>query len=168
MDPVEFVERTLEGLVKKIEAGKGFIEAEVDLENLEEAARRLKEAGLDHVKSLTVTDYKDRGVFRVVYHASSYLNEELAGYIIGLAVEVPRNNPEVPTLTYVWRSVEFQEREVYEMFGINFKNHPDLRLLLLTPQIAELKPLTKDFVVKEEPVIRAKPPTGTGKPAGVE
>lgn len=42
------------------------------------------------------------------------------------------------------------EREVYEFFGIVFDDHPDLRLLLLTPVIAALKPLRKDYVVKEE------------------
>ena len=74
----DLISRALEGIEFKVEEGKGFIEFMVDKDKLVEAASRLKEAGFDHVKSLTVTDYKDRGVFKVVYHASSYLNEDLA------------------------------------------------------------------------------------------
>ncbi len=153
-------EEALSGIEYRVDEGKGFIEFIVAKENLVEAASRLKKAGFDHVKSLTVVDYKAEDKFKIVYHASSYLNEDLAKAIVGIGTEVPRSNPKVPTLVYVWRSVEFQEREVFEFFGIEFEDHPDLRLLLLAPQIAEKKPLRKDFIVKEEPIIRTKPPTG--------
>ncbi len=154
------IEEALGGLVKGIEEGKGFIDVIVDLDNIVEAASRLKELGFDHVKSLTVIDYPKENRFRVIYHASSYLDEELAKYIVGIGADVPRDNPRMPTLVYVWRGVEFQEREVYEFFGIEFTGHPDMRPLLLVPQLAEAKPLRKEFIVKEEPIIRVKPPTG--------
>ena len=41
------------------------------------------------------------------------------------------NNPEIETVSDIWKTAEFHEREVYEMFGVNFLNHPDLRLLIL-------------------------------------
>ena len=47
-------------------------------------------------------------------------------------------------------SAEFQEREMYEFFGVNFEGHPDLRPLLLTPDVAAQRPLRKDFKVVEE------------------
>lgn len=157
----ELVLKALGDIQARVEdGGKGFIDFIVDKGDLVEAASRVKKAGFDHVKSLTVIDYKAEGKFKVVYHVSSYLNEELAGHIVGVGTEIPRDNPRLPTLVHVWRGVEFQEREVFEFFGIEFEDHPDLRLLLLAPQIAEKKPLRKDFIVKEEPIIRAKPPTG--------
>ena len=79
---------------------------------------------------------------------------------MGIGTEIPRDNPKMPTLVYVWRSVEFQEREVFEFFGIEFEGHPDLRPLLLSPPVAEKRPLRKDFIVKEEPIIRTREPTG--------
>ncbi|MCE4602481.1 MAG: NADH-quinone oxidoreductase subunit C [Desulfurococcales archaeon] len=156
----KIVEEALSGIEARVEEGRGFIEFIVSKENLVEAASRLKKAGFDHVKSLTVVDYKAEGKFKIVYYVSSYLNEDLAGVIVGIGTEVPRDNPKMPTLVYVWRSAEFQEREVFEFFGIDFEDHPDLRLLLLTPQVAEKRPLRKDFIVKEEPIIRTTPPTG--------
>jgi NADH dehydrogenase subunit C (EC 1.6.5.3) len=63
---------------------------------------------------------------------------------------VDRDDPVVPSLVGVWLSAEFQEREVYEYFGVRFDGHPDLRPLLLTPDLAAQKILRKDFKVVEE------------------
>jgi len=156
----ELVGKALEGIVREVDEGKGYIAFIVDRDDIIEAARKLKDLGFDHVKSLTVSDYPKEGKFRVIYHASSYLNEELSKFIVGVGYDVDRSNPRVPSLVYVWRSVEFQEREVYEFFGIEFTGHPDLRPLLLAPPLAEEKPLRKEFTVKEEPIIRVKPPSG--------
>ncbi|MCE4603606.1 MAG: NADH-quinone oxidoreductase subunit C [Aeropyrum sp.] len=149
------------GIVFSVEEGKGFYDIIVEREYLVAGATALKEAGFDHVVSLTVTDYPKEKKFRLVYHLTSYLDYEIAGAIIGLGVEVPRSDrPSVPSLTQVWRSAEFQEREVYEFFGIEFEGHPDLRPLLLTPPVAELRPLRKDFVVREENIYEGVPKSG--------
>ena len=152
---IEKVKKELGDLVEGVEEGKGYISIKVPLNGLREAAVKLKNMGFDHVKSLTVTDYKKKGVFEVMYMASSYLDEELSRIIVSLTVEIDRNNPRIPSLSDIWTSVEFQEREVYEFFGIHFEGHPDLRPLLLVPDIADLKPLTKDFIVKEEPIFKS-------------
>ncbi|MGC9209840.1 MAG: NADH-quinone oxidoreductase subunit C [Acidilobus sp.] len=132
------------------EPSKGYLDFVVKPEHLVEAARRLKEMGFDHVISVGVVDYPAKKQFKVMYHVTSYLNEELSKLVVSLSTYINRDDPRVPSLTGVWLSAEFQEREEYEMFGVIFEGHPDLRPLLLTPVVAALKPLRKDFVVKEE------------------
>ncbi len=153
----EKLKENLGDLAKKVEIHKGFILVEVELDKFKEAAKKLKDMGFDHVKSLTVVDRIKDGVFEVGYHVSSYLNKELAKYVVELVTNVPRDKPQVPSLVDVWPSAEFQEREAYEGFGITFEGHPDLRPLLLAPPVAELKPMRKEFVVKEEGIYRELP-----------
>jgi len=133
-----------------VEQLKGYLELQVDPGRLVDAARRLKEAGFDHVKSVTAVDYPAKKQIKVIYHVSSMLDEELARYVVGLATSVGRDDPVVPSLVGVWLSAEFHEREVYEYFGVRFDGHPDLRPLLLTPDLAAQKILRKDFKVVEE------------------
>ncbi len=160
MVPEELVERIkslLGDFAKEIKIWKNdYIEVEVDKENIEEVAKRMKEFGFDHVKDLTVVDYMKEGFFRIIYNLGSYDNFELSYYIVGIAYNIPRDKPVTKTLYYIYTSADFQEREAYEAFGITFEGHPDLRPVLLSPPVAELKPLRKDFVVKEDPEIIAK------------
>lgn len=76
----------------------------------------------------------------VIYHLYSIpFNVSLA-----LKVMVPRDHPEVESLCTIWRSANWLERETYDMFGINFLNHPDLRRILM-PADWEGYPLRKDY-----------------------
>jgi len=147
-------EEALRGLYESVEEGKGFVSFVVSVDRLVEAASALKNAGFDHVKSVTAVDRPKEGVIEVTYHVSSYSDPELAKGIIGLTTRVPRDNPRLPSLSKIWISAEFQEREVFEFFGVIFEGHPDLRPILLAPPIAELRPLRKDFVVKEEEIYK--------------
>jgi NADH-quinone oxidoreductase subunit C len=65
-----------------------------------------------------------------------------------LKVILPRENPEIDSLSSVWKSANWLEREVYDMFGIRFKNHPDLRRILM-PNDWEGFPLRKDYQHQE-------------------
>ena len=58
-------------------------------------------------------------------------------------------NPEIDSVTSIWKTADFHEREVYEMFGVNFIGHPDLRLLILPDGWEGRNPLRKDF---EDPI----------------
>ena len=53
--------------------------------------------------------------------------------------------PEIESVTHIWKTADFHEREVYEMFGVNFLNHPDLRLLILPDGWEGKNPMRKDF-----------------------
>jgi NADH-quinone oxidoreductase subunit C len=78
---------------------------------------------LDH----TAVDYINENVFHLVYHLySSIYNHQ--GIIL---VEVPRDKPVISTLCSIWRIAEWQEREVFDLFGILYNNHPDLRRIFL-------------------------------------
>ncbi len=90
----------------------------------------------------------DNGVeantMEVIYHLYSIpFNVSLM-----LKVVLPRENPEVDSLCSVWKSANWLEREVYDMFGIQFKNHPDLRRILM-PNDWEGFPLRKDYQHQE-------------------
>ncbi|MCX8195981.1 MAG: NADH-quinone oxidoreductase subunit C [Acidilobaceae archaeon] len=153
----EVIKERLGTLAKEVRIAKGHVEIVTEGGRLTEAARALKEMGFDHVKSVTAVDYPKEGKIRVTYHVSSYLKEDLSKYIVGLSVDVPRDNPIVETLVPLWNSAEFFEREVFEFFGVHFKGHPDLRPLLLIPELAEKRVLRKDFVVREEGIYEGVP-----------
>jgi len=90
----------------------------------------------------------DNGVeantMEIIYHLYSIpFNVSLM-----LKVVLPRENPEVDSLCSVWKSANWLEREVYDMFGIQFKNHPDLRRILM-PNDWEGFPLRKDYQHQE-------------------
>jgi NADH-quinone oxidoreductase subunit C len=148
------VKEILSDYVVNIEVGKDLVHVEVKEENLLEAAKRLKEEGFDHVKDVTAVDYPKEGIIKIIYHVSSYSKKDLSRYVVGLSYTISRDRTSVPSLYSVWTSADFQEREVYEGFGIRFEGHPDMRPLLLAPNVAELKPLRKDYVVKEEPIFK--------------
>lgn len=92
---------------------------------------------------LSGVDFEDR--MEVVYHLHSLLHN----HRLTVKVELPREDPKLPTVTSVWNAANWHEREAYDMFGIIFDDHPDLRRILL-PDDWEGFPLRKDHVDAEE------------------
>ena len=68
---------------------------------------------------------------------------------LALKVELDRTKPEVDSVTEIWKTADWHEREAYDLLGIHFKNHPDLRRILL-PDDWEGHPLRKDYVEQEK------------------
>jgi NADH:ubiquinone oxidoreductase subunit C len=97
----------------------------------------------DYLFCLTCVDWKIH--LTMVYHLTSTLHRQP----VVIKVQLDRNKPEIETVSHIWRTAEFHEREVYEMFGVNFLNHPDLRLLILPDGWEGRNPMRKDF---EDPV----------------
>lgn len=97
----------------------------------------------DYLFCLTCIDWKTH--LTMVYHLSSTIFR----HNIVVKAKLDRNKPEIETVSHIWRTAEFHEREVYEMFGVNFLNHPDLRLLILPDGWEGKNPMRKDF---EDPV----------------
>lgn len=97
----------------------------------------------DYLFCLTCIDWKTH--LTMVYHLSSTKYR----HNIVVKSKLDRNDPEIETVSKIWRTAEFNEREVYEMFGVNFLNHPDLRLLILPDGWEGKNPMLKDF---EDPV----------------
>ncbi len=125
-------------------------------EHIHEAAEYAREMGFDHAESVTGVDYPDSGEIEVVYHLGSYTNPDMSKRILALATRTPRedvpspgnDSTKLPTLRDVFYSVEFHEREIFEMLGVYFEGHPDNRRLLLPEDWADLPPLRKDFAIK--------------------
>jgi NADH-quinone oxidoreductase subunit C len=69
-----------------------------------------------------------------------------------IRVYVPEADPSLPSLTDLWRGADYLEREVFDMLGIRFEGHPDLRKIL-TPEDLEGHPLRKDFPLGETPTL---------------
>lgn len=95
---------------------------------------------MDYLFCLTCVDWKTH--LMMVYHLSSTQHRNT----IVVKVKLDRNNPEIETVSDIWRTAEFHEREVFEMFGVKFLNHPDLRILILPDGWEGKNPLRKDFV----------------------
>jgi len=138
----------LKGAALKVEADKRsmVVNIEVERSKILEAAKILSSLGFDHVKSLTGVDYPDRGVIELLVHIGSY-RRGLRRIMVILRSKLDRKDPRAPTLTQIWPSTEFQEREAWEMFGIVFEGHPDLRRLLLPEEFEGLWPGRKDFEI---------------------
>ena len=93
----------------------------------------------DYLFCLTCIDFKIN--LSMVYHLSSTIFR----HNIVIKSMLNRDNPEIETVSYIWKTADFHEREVYEMFGVNFLNHPDLRLLILPDGWEGKNPMRKDF-----------------------
>ncbi len=85
----------------------------------------------------------------VLYFVGSYLVNELHFIILTLRVELDRTNPTLPTLTGIWESANYFERETWEMFGITFEGHPKLEKLLLQDNWDGPPPMRKDMKFPE-------------------
>ena len=114
------------------------------------------ELNFDHAESVSGVDYPQDKEIEVVYHLGSYTDPSLARQILILATRAPREEDPIPgndasrlpSLRDIFYSVEFHEREVFEMLGVYFEGHPDNRRLLLPEDWADLPPLRKDFAIK--------------------
>lgn len=104
------------------------------------AIRDDRELRMQYLVSLTAVDYLTH--FEMVYHVQSLAKNHLA--VLKLRIE-EREEPEIPSLTPVWYGAQLQEREVYDLFGIRFAGHPDLRRIFLWEGFAGY-PLRKDFL----------------------
>jgi NADH-quinone oxidoreductase subunit C len=110
-----------------------------------EFAKADPELTFDCLSNLSGVDYPKRSVIQVVYHLYSYEHR----HPFALKVDAPRDNPQVPTVSSVWAHAEWQEREAFDLLGVIFVGHPDLRRILM-PEDWPGHPLRKDFVEPEE------------------
>ena len=147
METLEQIQKNIEekipGTKLQIE-GTAFI---VDRKDLIAVAHYLKENEpykMDYVSCITGVDYKE--YLESVYHL--YSMEKKQGPII-LKVRVTKEDAKIPFLTSLYRGAEFQEREAFDMIGIIFEGHPDLRRILMWDGFAHY-PLRKDYVPEDQ------------------
>ena len=103
-----------------------------------------------------VDNYKEKPRFELVYFLNSFRNRTRLAVKVGL-----EEGESIPTASGIWKAAEWFEREIYDMFGIRFEGHPDLRRILLDEEF-EGHPLRKDYPLMFEEVAfthnKDKPP----------
>jgi NADH:ubiquinone oxidoreductase subunit C len=131
----------LQGMAKKIDAPKPRrINIEISRESLLKVVKILKD-DFDgyHISTITVLDSGEN--FELLYHIL------LTDGLVTLKVFLPRNDPSVDTLTEILPGAILYERELHDIMGIEVKNHPDMRILLLPDSWGDKGyPLRKDWV----------------------
>lgn len=127
---------------------RGDVAVTVSRDKLHEVAQFLRDdPGMDfdyivHVSSVDWPDDEER--FEVVWEFYSIRKR----HRIRLKARVPESDCVVDSLTDLWKGADFMEREVFDMMGIRFRNHPDLRRILMPDDYTEGYPLRKDFPLR--------------------
>lgn len=109
----------------------------------QEVAKHLRDdpkLACNYMECLTGVDYPDKSEIHVVVHAFSYKLKHRAV----MKVALPRDNPRMKSYCAVWSAANWQERECYDLLGVTFEGHPDLRRIML-PDDWVGHPLRKDY-----------------------
>ena len=127
---------------------RGDVAVTVKRESLRDVARFLREdpaMNFDYIVHVSSVDWPDdEERFEVVYEFYSVRRR----HRIRLKTRVPEADCVVDSLADIWRGADFMEREVFDMMGIRFRNHPDLRRILMPDEYDEGYPLRKDFPLR--------------------
>jgi NADH-quinone oxidoreductase subunit C len=130
---------------------RGMLNVAVRREEIVEMASFLRDdpaLSYNFLENLCAVDYLGRDPrYEIVYHLLSFQNH----HRICLKIGVPANAPAAPTLTTLWPTANWQEREIYDMFGITFSGHPGMYRILM-PDDWEGYPLRKDVPLGYEEV----------------
>ena len=138
-----------EDKIKVIYARPLRIKIGVSSSDIIEVASFIREAlSFDHAEAVTGTDYPKDNQIELLYHLGSYSRDELASHILSLSTRINRNDARSPSLINIFKSVEFHERETFEMLGVYFEGHPRNERFLLPEDWADIPPLRKDFRIK--------------------
>src|SRR4030065_2764669 len=126
-------------VVRDIRTGyEGYV---VQADKLLELATALRDdLGYDYLSSITGVDYLPDGKMEVVYH----IRKSTGGAPLVIKTQVQRENPVIASLISVYPGADFQEREAWDLLGIRFDGHPDLRRILMWEGF-EGHPLRKDW-----------------------
>lgn len=135
------------------------LDAERIVEVCEFAKRSL---GFDYLLDIcSIDNYGDDPRFTVVYHLYGLGHRQH----LRLKTDVSEEKSELPTITTVWRTADWHEREIYDMMGLRFRGHPDLRRILMWEGYPYF-PLRKDFPLAGKP--SDMPEVAFSKPAPLE
>lgn len=145
---VEKLKTRFPGAVLESKEWRGDLSVTVKREAVSEICRFLHddpEMDFDYIVHIASVDYPEREErFEVVYEFYSIRRKDR----IRIKARLEAEDPSVKTVTDIWKGADFMEREVFDMMGIRFEGHPDLRRILLPDEFDEGYPLRKDFPVE--------------------
>jgi NADH-quinone oxidoreductase subunit C len=146
---MEQIKKEFGDLVKVVFIKPLRIKIQVEPQDIVGVASFLRDnMGFDHAESVAGTDYPKNNQIEVIYHLGSYSRQDLAAHILWLTTRTNRDDARLPTLINIYKSVEYHERECYEMLGVYFEGHPRNERFLLPEDWADIPPLRKDFRIK--------------------
>jgi NADH-quinone oxidoreductase subunit C len=108
--------------------------------SLSQELKNEPEYDFQHLSCLTAVDYIKENKITIVNHLWSYKK----CHQLTVKLDVDRANPKAPTLENVWKSANWFEREVFDLYGVSFDGHSDLRRIMMPEDYAKY-PLRKDF-----------------------
>lgn len=149
IDHAQQLATQFEGLIEPPVEFRGELTLKLkDADRVAEVCRMAKQSlGFDYLVDISSLDnYGEEPRFTVVYHLYGYGHR----CHLRLKTDVAEDTPELPTVTSVWRTADWHEREVYDMMGIRFRGHPDLRRILMWEGYPYF-PLRKDFPLSGKP-----------------
>ncbi|MBI2094118.1 MAG: NADH-quinone oxidoreductase subunit C [Candidatus Omnitrophica bacterium] len=146
------IQELLPGVPLDLEAGSLLVSSK-DLITVCRCLKNTERFSLDYLANLTVVDYPPERM-EVIYHFYSMLKKHGP---VALKVKVEREKPSVPSVTPLWRGAEFQEREAYDLFGVVFEGHPDLRRILMWEGFKG-HPMRKDYIVEDQDAVETLSP----------
>lgn len=136
-------------LVKVVFIKPLHIKIQVEAQDIVGVANFLRDSmGFDHAESVAGTDYPKDNQIEVIYHLGSYSRQDLVAHILWLTTRTNKDDARLPTLINIYKSVEYHERECYEMLGVYFEGHPRNERFLLPEDWADIPPLRRDFRIK--------------------
>jgi NADH-quinone oxidoreductase subunit C len=145
---VSKIESCLPGSIVSEKEAFGELTITVPRENINAVLRLLHDdldLQFDHITDVTSVDFpNEEPRFEVIYQLYSIEKN----HRIRVKARIPEEDCTVDSATNIWLGANFLEREVYDMMGIVFNNHPDLRRILMTEDYNEGYPLRKDFPVE--------------------
>ncbi len=151
MNPGELAER-LRSRFAEVLLARGEVTLTVEPPELVSSLEYLRnedDLGLDFLSDLTCTDWPQvTPRFWVAYHLLSLRHN----HRLRVKTGAPEHDPRVPSVTPMFPTANWHEREVYDMFGVVFDGHPDLRRILM-PEDYEGHPQRRDFPIGGEPVL---------------
>ncbi len=104
-----------------------------------------KAKGFDYLACMTGVDYPQERLLEVIYNLYSYQQRQ---HLV-LKTRCPYDDPKVPSVSAIWKAALFLERETFDLVGIKFEGHPDLKRILL-PEPWQGHPLRKDYPMERE------------------
>lgn len=145
---LEAINREFPGAVVSSAEPYGFLTLEIKKEEIKKVIHHLKDSSLDFlfltdICGIHYPENKEKEI-GVIYH----LHNLKENFRIRLKAFMPREEAEVETLTDLWAAANWMERETFDFYGVKFKGHPDLRIILNDPDMG-YHPMLKEYRLED-------------------